>query len=67
MRKTDRAYENKNGPNYLIFDDFNEQIQDDNLLKECREEAQTMVQTACKGERLQRNRCDAIVSLTDIM
>lgn len=32
MRKTDRAYESKNGPKYLIIDDFSKIIDDANLL-----------------------------------
>ena len=74
MRKRDKAYQIKNGPSYLIIDDFIESIVEkddetkgggDALLKESQKEAEAMVQTAC-GEG-KKNRCDVIVGLMELM
>ena len=59
MKKRDRAYEIKNGPSYLIIDDFAESIVEKDaekasgvdLLRESRKEAEAMVEKACKSEK----------------
>ena len=76
MKKRDRAYEINNGPSYLIIDDFIESIVEKDaektsggdLLRESRKEAEAMVEKACKSEKQKnKNRCDAIVGLTELM
>ena len=52
MKKRDRAYEINNGPSYLIIDDLVESIvDDDDLLRKSRKEAEALVEKACRSEK----------------